>query len=131
LIRADVIPSLRYNDATNRHEYVVFSDSARKAKVPQYFDNRQVYGYITMSEEPEVAATLLAPELASLRASAKPSTRLNVMAGLGLRGGWSWAVNLMREIKRGGTSRSGPFVPSRRTPRPDPRASSQPAKGEG
>ncbi len=131
LIRADVIPSLRYNDATNRHEYVVFSDSARKAKAPQYFDNRQVYGYITMSEEPEVAATLLAPELASRPASAKASKRLNVTAGLGLRGGWSWILYQMREIRRGANSRGGSLALPRRTPRPDRRASSQPAKGEG
>lgn len=50
LIRADVIPQLTYQDASGRHEYVVFSASARKAGVPQYFDNRQVYGYITFAE---------------------------------------------------------------------------------
>ena len=50
LIRADVIPELKYVDDTSRHEYVVFSDSARKAGVPQYFDNRQIYGYITFGE---------------------------------------------------------------------------------
>ena len=34
----------------SRHEYVVFSDSARKAGIPQYLDNRQIYGYITFGE---------------------------------------------------------------------------------
>jgi GR25 family glycosyltransferase involved in LPS biosynthesis/glycosyltransferase involved in cell wall biosynthesis len=50
LVRADVIPHLTYEDATPRHEYVVFSDSARKANIPQYLDNRQIYGYITFGE---------------------------------------------------------------------------------
>ena len=53
LVRADVIPELTYEDASGRHEYVVFSDSARKAGIPQYFDNRQVYGYITFGEDDE------------------------------------------------------------------------------
>jgi glycosyltransferase involved in cell wall biosynthesis len=50
LIRADVIPELNYEDESGRHEYVIFSDVARKAAIPQYLDNRQVYGYITFSE---------------------------------------------------------------------------------
>jgi GR25 family glycosyltransferase involved in LPS biosynthesis len=50
LIRTDIIPQLTYEDSTGRHEYVVFSDSVRKASIPQYFDNRQIYGYITFGE---------------------------------------------------------------------------------
>ena len=50
LVRADVIPALSYLDGSDRHEYVIFSDSARKAAIPQYLDNRQVYGYITFGE---------------------------------------------------------------------------------
>ncbi|SEE66419.1 Glycosyl transferase family 2 [Rhizobiales bacterium GAS191] len=50
LVRADVISVLTYEDESDRHEYVVFSDSARKAGIPQYLDNRQVYGYITFGE---------------------------------------------------------------------------------
>jgi hypothetical protein len=50
LVRVDVIPELTYEDESGHHEYVVFSDSARKAGIPQYFDNRQVYGYITFGE---------------------------------------------------------------------------------
>ena len=53
LVRADVIPELTYEDESQRHEYVVFSDSARKAGIPQYFDNRQIYGYITFGEGDE------------------------------------------------------------------------------
>lgn len=54
LVRADVLGRLTYEDATNRYEYVVFSASARKAEIPQYFDNRQVYGYITFDEGGEL-----------------------------------------------------------------------------
>jgi glycosyltransferase involved in cell wall biosynthesis len=50
LIRADVLIDLTYEDESKRHEYVVFSDSARKSGIPQYLDNRQVYGYITFDE---------------------------------------------------------------------------------
>ena len=53
LVRSDVIPELTYEDESKRHEYVVFSDSARKAGIPQYFDNRQIYGYITFGEGDE------------------------------------------------------------------------------
>ncbi len=47
LIRADVAADLVYDDGSERHDYVVFSDSARRAGIPQYLDNREVYGYIT------------------------------------------------------------------------------------
>ena len=50
LVRADVIPELTYEDESGRHEYVVFSDSARNFGIQQYLDNRQVYGYITFGE---------------------------------------------------------------------------------
>jgi GR25 family glycosyltransferase involved in LPS biosynthesis/glycosyltransferase involved in cell wall biosynthesis len=50
LIRADLLCRLTYEDDTNRFEYVVFSHSARKAGIPQYIDNRQIYGYITFDE---------------------------------------------------------------------------------
>ena len=53
LIRSDVIPDLDYEDETGRHEYVVFSDRARRAEVIQYLDNRQVYGYIAFDESSE------------------------------------------------------------------------------
>jgi tetratricopeptide (TPR) repeat protein len=47
LVRADVIAQLYYRDGSDRHEYVVFAQAARDAGVPQYLDNRQVYGYLT------------------------------------------------------------------------------------
>jgi glycosyltransferase involved in cell wall biosynthesis len=46
LVRADVLSDLTYEDGTSRHEYVIFSESARKQGTPQYLDNRQVYGYV-------------------------------------------------------------------------------------
>lgn len=50
LVRADVLIELTYEDGTSRYEYVIFADSARKAGVVQYLDNRQVYGYITFGD---------------------------------------------------------------------------------
>jgi hypothetical protein len=51
LIRADVLEDLAYEDGTLRHEYVILSESARKQGVPQYLDNRQVYGYVAFGRE--------------------------------------------------------------------------------
>ncbi|WP_204508352.1 glycosyltransferase [Aestuariivirga litoralis] len=50
LIRRDVIDKLTYLDETDRHEYVIFSHSARKAGIAQYFDNRHIYGYLAFDE---------------------------------------------------------------------------------
>jgi GR25 family glycosyltransferase involved in LPS biosynthesis len=50
LVRADIVPQITYDDGSGRHEYVIFADSARKAGIPQYIDNRQIYGYITFGE---------------------------------------------------------------------------------
>lgn len=50
LVRADVLSELSYDDGTSRYEYVIFADSARKAGIVQYMDNRQVYGYITFGD---------------------------------------------------------------------------------
>lgn len=46
LVRADVIEHLSYEDGSGRDHHVVFAEQARKAGIPQYIDNRQVYGYI-------------------------------------------------------------------------------------
>ena len=50
LVRRDAIDRLTYIDGTDRHEYVVFSDSARRAGIAQYFDNRHIYGYLAFDE---------------------------------------------------------------------------------
>lgn len=47
LVRADVVSALTYQDETNWPDYVVFSKSARDAKIAQYLDNRKIYGFIT------------------------------------------------------------------------------------
>jgi FkbM family methyltransferase len=59
LVRADVIPRLRYLDSSDRYEFVVFSESARKAGIQQYIDNRQVYGYITFQAESDAAKEIV------------------------------------------------------------------------
>lgn len=51
LIRNEEIDKLTYDDDSYRYEYVIFSDSARKNQVPQYLDNRELYGRITFSED--------------------------------------------------------------------------------
>ena len=116
LIRADVIPDLTYEDATNRHEYVVFSDSARKAGVPQYMDNRQVYGYIAFDEGSdqhvpdglELARSYLTKDLdhysreaVSHDPPASTDRKPRVFLCCGLHGsGSTWVFNLVREICR-------------------------------
>lgn len=63
LVRCDAIPYLTYDDGSGRYEYVIFSDSARKAGVPQYPDNRQIYGYLTLEETPARSAMLIGSEI--------------------------------------------------------------------
>ena len=53
LLRADVAAVLRYQDDSERHEYVIVCDSARTQGIRQYLDNREVYGYITFSSPDE------------------------------------------------------------------------------
>ncbi|NGX45427.1 MAG: hypothetical protein K940chlam2_00581 [Chlamydiae bacterium] len=53
LIRNDVLDKIAYDDESGRYEYVIFSDTARKEKIPQYLDNRKVYGRITFAETVE------------------------------------------------------------------------------
>ena len=53
LARADILNELTYEDGTDRDDYVIFSESARKANVVQYLDNRQVYGYIAAETDTE------------------------------------------------------------------------------
>ena len=49
-IRYDVLDKISYDDGSHRYEYVIFSDTARKQNIPQYIDNREIYGYITFAE---------------------------------------------------------------------------------
>ena len=45
-----MLDKMAYKDETTRHEYVIFSDAARKNNIPQYIDTREVYGYLTFAE---------------------------------------------------------------------------------
>lgn len=51
LIRADAILKLHYvRKDDERHEYVLFSESARHAGIKQYIDNRDFYGWLIFDE---------------------------------------------------------------------------------
>ena len=50
LIRPDILPLVQYQDGTEDYEYVIFSRNLRKQDIPQYLDNRQIYGYLTLWE---------------------------------------------------------------------------------
>ena len=69
LIRADIARNLQHADATGRPCEAIFASSARHAAVPQYVDNRQVYGYeaargVALSPQAlEAARRLIAPEV--------------------------------------------------------------------
>lgn len=56
LIKISAISRLRYlNPGDVRHEYVIWSESARKAGIKQYIDNRKFYGYVIfLQQEMEV-----------------------------------------------------------------------------
>ncbi|WP_249669663.1 glycosyltransferase family 2 protein [Polycladospora coralii] len=48
-IRNDILEYVQYLDGSGRHEYVIFSDGLRKQNIPQYLDNRKLYGKITFA----------------------------------------------------------------------------------
>ena len=52
-IRYEYLNKLSYFDRTSRHEYVIFSDSARKQNILQFLDTRFNYGRITFAETEE------------------------------------------------------------------------------
>jgi hypothetical protein len=60
LIRSDVLPSVSYLDDSGRYEYVIFSDNLRKQKIPQYLDNSQEYGVLTLREDIQAVRDSLA-----------------------------------------------------------------------
>ena len=66
-IRHEALKYVNYIDETPRHEYVVFSDFLRKAEIPQYIDNRRVYGFVSFSvNENELNQNLLNPQFSDL-----------------------------------------------------------------
>ena len=48
-IRHDVLPKLEYIDGSGRHEYVIFSHSARKNNILQFLDTRVSYGHTSFA----------------------------------------------------------------------------------
>lgn len=49
-IQHNVLDKIVYDDNSYRYEYVIFSDHARKSDIPQYLDNRRLYGRLTFAE---------------------------------------------------------------------------------
>lgn len=49
-IQHNVLSKIIYDDDTDRYEYVIFSDQARRQNIPQYLDNRKLYGRLTFAE---------------------------------------------------------------------------------
>lgn len=52
-IRNETLPFVKYDDESYRFEYVIFSDSLRKAKISQYLDTRELYGRISFAVNAE------------------------------------------------------------------------------
>lgn len=54
-IRYDILEKVSYfeNQINEDHEYVIFSKNLRKDKIPQYLNNRQIFGYLTFAEKNE------------------------------------------------------------------------------
>ncbi|MCX5924312.1 MAG: glycosyltransferase family 2 protein [Candidatus Dependentiae bacterium] len=57
LIRRQYLPYVWYRDNSGRYEYVIFSDVARKNGIPQYIDNREMYGYVSFAEDIKTFST--------------------------------------------------------------------------
>jgi hypothetical protein len=60
-IRNKYLKHISYDDGTGRHEYVIFSHTLREKNIPQYLDNREVYGVVSFAEnkvdvEPDISA---------------------------------------------------------------------------
>lgn len=51
LIKRDAFDKVSYDDNSSRYEYVIFSDSMRQAGIPQYLDNRKIYGVLTFDDD--------------------------------------------------------------------------------
>ena len=53
LIRNECLDKVCYYDGSGRYEYVIFSETLRKAGIPQYIDNRRYYGKLTFCNTAE------------------------------------------------------------------------------
>ena len=52
-ISYNILKDIVYDDKSGRYEYVIFSDNLRKKGIPQYFDNREIYGRLFFSTNDE------------------------------------------------------------------------------
>jgi ubiquinone/menaquinone biosynthesis C-methylase UbiE len=59
LIRRDFFEKIRYTDGTNDYEYVIFSRNLRALGVPQYLDNQEIYGFVTLKDDVEASVNAL------------------------------------------------------------------------
>ena len=101
LVRSDVISQLSYDDGSGRHEYVIFSESARRSGISQYLDTRDVYGYITIEDDPSEAMTLVGPQIGTEVLVRRKSRKPRIFGCFGLHSsGSTWMFNLAREICR-------------------------------
>jgi FkbM family methyltransferase len=69
LIRRDVLPVIYYEDPDypsrgNRYDYVLLSESLRLQEIPQILDNREIYGWLSLDEQPLNVAALRAARIA-------------------------------------------------------------------
>jgi hypothetical protein len=53
LVRNEILDLVSYIDGSGRYEYVIFSDTLRKLGIPQYIDNRRIYGKLTFCDTTE------------------------------------------------------------------------------
>lgn len=59
LLHKSVFEKCNYFDGTEDYEYVIFSRVLRRNGVQQYLDNRQVYGYLTLTENAEACRQMM------------------------------------------------------------------------
>ena len=99
LVRADVIAQLYYHDGSDRHEYVIFSESARKSGVPQYLDTRELYGNLTLENDAGPAMKLIGPQIGARVIAERKSDKPRIFVCVGTHSsGSTWMFNLVREI---------------------------------
>ncbi|MDT8899714.1 hypothetical protein [Anaeroselena agilis] len=53
LVRREALDRVNYVDGSARYDYVIFSDTLRKTGIPQYLDNRRIYGKLTFCNTAE------------------------------------------------------------------------------
>lgn len=52
-LRNEILSKISYTDESTNHEYVIFSRNLRKLNIPQFIDNRKIYGYVILENENE------------------------------------------------------------------------------